>query len=214
MKLGIHKTFKGEKLYREVWRDVVGYEGLYEVSNLGRVRSLDKEIIITGVQKRPVKGIKKGKIFTPSQNPQGYYYTTLHKNKKTKTVRVHRLVAQAFIPNPENKPYIDHINTIKTDNRVQNLRWATQKENCNNKLTRKHISEAKIGKKYSEERKMNMREKSPFKIRVMCVETGIIYKSAMEAGRQTGISQGNISSACRGERGKAGGYHWEYLKSN
>ena len=211
LKLGVHKTFKGKRLYEEVWKDVVGYEGLYKVSNLGRVRSLDKEIIITGVQKHPVKGIKKGKIFNPSQNPQGYYSTTLHKDKKIKLVRVHRLVAMAFIPNPENKPYIDHINTIKTDNRVQNLRWVTQKENCNNELTRKHNSESKIGKKYSEERKMNMRENSSLKMRVMCVETGIIYKSAMEAGRQTGIPQGNISSACRGERGKAGGYRWKLV---
>ena len=211
LKLGTHKTFKGKKLYREVWRDVVGYEGLYKVSNLGRVRSFDWKIIITGVQKQPVDGIRKGRILNPSENPKGYFDVTLHKDKKPKRVRVHRLVAQAFIPNPENKPYIDHINTIRTDNRVQNLRWATQKENCNNKLTRKHISEAKIGKKYSEERKMNMRENSPLKMRVMCVETGIIYKSAMEAGRQTGIPQGNISSACRGERGKAGGYRWKLV---
>ena len=156
MKLGIHKTFKGKKLYTEVWKDVVGYEGLYKVSNLGRVRSLDKEIIITGVQKHPVKGIKKGKIKRQYLDPVGYAMTVLVKNEKRKHVLIHRLVAKAFIPNPENKPQVDHINGVKNDNRVENLRWATAKENKNNEVTKKLLK----GKKHTEETKAKIKEKN------------------------------------------------------
>lgn len=101
---------------------------VYEVSNRGRVR-INGEIVEPG-------------LFN------GYSAIGCFK--------VHRAVAELFIPNPENKPYIDHINTIKTDNRVENLRWVTQKENCNNPLTRVHGSVAQTGKKLSRETKLKI----------------------------------------------------------
>lgn len=115
----------------EEWKLIKNYEGLYEVSNLGRIRSLDK--LVKG--RKGTEYIKKGKILKQIKHVNGYMKIGLTKDGKRKTFLVHRLVAEAFISNPENKPYIDHINTIRDDNRVENLRWATASENQYNELT-------------------------------------------------------------------------------
>lgn len=97
----------------EEWRWIHGYEGIYQVSNKGRVKSF-----------------QHGRVFILKQNfMNGYFHVMLYKNGIPKSVSVHRLVAQAFIPNPENKPQVDHIDTDKTNNCVENLRWATCAEN-------------------------------------------------------------------------------------
>ena len=107
----------------EVWKDVPGYEGLYQVSSTGNVKSLPK---MCGFRK------DKGKILSPFINTSGYELVTLCKNNNQKHFQVHRLVAMAFIPNINNKPQVDHINRVRTDNRVENLRWVTVSENgCN-----------------------------------------------------------------------------------
>lgn len=105
----------------EVWKDVVGYEGLYKVSNLGRVKTLQKQV----GRKEPEK------ILTPSEIWTGYLRLGLRKNGKTKNTYVHRIVAQAFIPNEEHKPIINHINGDKKDNKATNLEWCTYGENSN-----------------------------------------------------------------------------------
>ena len=200
LKLGIHKTFKGKRLYREVWKDVVGFEGLYQISNMGRVRSLNY-------------AKKKGnvRIMKPYLN-RGYWRINFPKgNKKFFHKFIHTLVAEAFIPNVENKPEIDHINTVTTDNRVCNLRWVTKSENQNNPLTLKHKSEAIKGRPLPKEQVRKMREENPRSQKVICVETGMIYISASEAARQTGIPQGNISRACRKGGNMAGGYRWKLV---
>lgn len=110
----------------EVWKDIDGYEGLYQVSNFGRVKSV---------------GRGKERVLKAGKNSNNYLTVVLCKSKKPKSFLVHRLVAQAFIPNPENKEQIDHINTIRDDNRVENLRWVTPKENGNNPLTKEHCKE-------------------------------------------------------------------------
>ena len=120
----------------EIWKSIRDYENLYEVSNMGRVRSLDRENIDSTGRKRHFKGT----ILKQSKDTSNYLIVGLTKNGKTKIFRVHRLVAEAFIPNPDNKPCIDHINTIRDDNRVENLRWVTYKENNNNELTNKKQS--------------------------------------------------------------------------
>lgn len=132
----------------EEWRPVVGYEGLYEVSDWGNVRSDYK------------KDLKKLQKFSRTK----YTFVTLFKGGKGKIFTIHRLVAEAFIPNPQNKSCVDHINTIRDDNRVENLRWCTHKENLNNSLTKEHLSKARIGKKASEETKEKLRKIGKTKI--------------------------------------------------
>lgn len=106
----------------EIWKDIPNYEGFYEVSNLGRVYRLP---YVTSE-----KGLKReGKIVNVYNNHKGYYQISLFKEGKRISTFVHRLVGMAFIPNPENKPQINHKNGIKTDNRVENLEWVTSSEN-------------------------------------------------------------------------------------
>lgn len=102
----------------EIFRPVKGYEKEYEISNIGNVRS-----------------IRSGKILKPNTDKSGYKYFVFSVNSNRHTMKAHRLVADAFIPNPESKPTVDHINGIRTDNRVSNLRWATHKEQSNNPVT-------------------------------------------------------------------------------
>ncbi len=108
----------------EEWKDIIGYEGLYQVSNLGRVKSLfrfskRKNYVIT-IQEKLLKILN---------GPKGYNLIRLSRNGILKTYRLHRLIAQAFIPNPENKPEVNHINGNKKDNCVNNLEWVTSAEN-------------------------------------------------------------------------------------
>ena len=107
-------------LSSEVWQDIQGYSGIYQVSTLGRIRSL-----------------KKGKIklLKPYINNMGYAVLSLYANHKQKTYHVHKLVAETFLVKVDGKNYIDHINGIKTDNRIDNLRWCTPKENANFELS-------------------------------------------------------------------------------
>lgn len=111
------------ELQEEVWKDIEGFENFYQVSTLGRIRSLD----------RYVRGKDKLRLIKSRiKNPQirnGYYRVSLSKNLFVKAFDVHRLVAQTFIPNPKNKEQVNHKNGIKTDNRVDNLEWVTRKEN-------------------------------------------------------------------------------------
>ena len=123
---------------KEEWRDIKGYEGLYQISNIGRIKSCNK---LSYDNKRIKSKILKTKI-----NKNGYEQIFLYKNNTKKYKSVARLVAEAFIPNPENKPEVDHINTIRNDNRVENLRWVTKKENMNNKITLNNKSESMKGK--------------------------------------------------------------------
>lgn len=107
----------------EEWRDIQGYEGLYKVSNFGRVKSLKRKAL-NGVALRPIK-----ERFLSGGRLNGYLLANLSKNGKTKSFRIHRLVAEAFILNPKNKLQVNHINGIKSDNRASNLEWATSHEN-------------------------------------------------------------------------------------
>lgn len=126
-----------------VWKPLKDYEGLYEVNNEGSVRS--------------VKTLREK---VPWTHPNGYSFVWLYKNKKKYNVRVYRAVAEAFIPNTEHKPFIDHINRIRTDNRVENLRWVTKEENMCNPLTRlfraKYICEGRLATEVAKEKGITM----------------------------------------------------------
>ena len=109
----------------EVWRPAVGYEKTYEVSNLGKVRSIDRFVI----RKNFMFYFRKGKILKLRIGFKGYQYASLWGNKKNNKPKVHRLIAQAFIPNPNNLPQVNHKNNNKLDNRVENLEWITNLDN-------------------------------------------------------------------------------------
>ena len=136
------------KMEEEIWVGINGYPR-YEVSNMGRVRSIDY--------------MRTGRTKIVSTNAKsGYLQVLIMRNGEKRYVCVHRLVAEAFIPNPENKPEVDHINCVRDDNRVENLRWVTRSENYHNPITyAKHLKNAKtrnLGRKTSEETKAILRE--------------------------------------------------------
>lgn len=113
---------KGEM---EIWKDIKGYEGCYQISSNGRLRSLDR--YVNGIS--GCKRLFRGKLMNLYLDKGGYQINLLAKNGKKKNVKIHRLVANAFIPNPKHKKQVNHINEVKTDNRVKNLEWATNREN-------------------------------------------------------------------------------------
>lgn len=129
------------------WKAVVGYEGLYEVSNDGRVRSLDRQVERVKRNGDKYTNTVKGHELTPYTVGQGYLRVDLYKYGKRTHKKVHRLVAEAFLKKIPGKESIDHKNTDKTDNRVENLHWVTQKENMNNPLTIEKIKQVMTGKK-------------------------------------------------------------------
>lgn len=102
---------------REIWKDIAGYEGLYQVSEYGNVKSLYYQ------------GKKREKILKPTEDDKGYLFVNLWKNRKSKSMKIHRLVAQVFISNFENKPQVNHIDGCKTNNCISNLEWCTKSEN-------------------------------------------------------------------------------------
>lgn len=109
---------------QETWRDVPGYEGLYQVSNQGNVRSVDRLVIDTNR-----KRLYKGKQLNPILDRKGYKFVILSRQGRLKNMKVHRLVAMAFIPNPENYPEINHKDENKVNNFVENLEWCTTQYN-------------------------------------------------------------------------------------
>lgn len=111
----------------EIWKSIPGYEGLYEVSNTGQIRSLDMYVKVGFGAYR----LQKGKVLSPAKDKYGYLVVSLTYNGKHKTIKVHRLVAQAFIENPDNLPEVNHKDEDKTNNIVENLEWCNHKYNMN-----------------------------------------------------------------------------------
>ncbi len=183
---------------QEIWKDIPGYEGLYQVSDLGRVKSLER-------YKNNNGGFVKvpEKIFNGAPR-NGYLLVGLSKGGKRKTCAIHRLVAIAFIPNPENKPTVNHINGNKTDNRAVNLEWNTDAENI-----RHAFATGLNGFEHSKNKKGSI-PVAQYDTDMNLVRT---YPSMMEAERQTGIPNRNIALCCRGKYGRIGGYIWKYAEN-
>ena len=187
----------------EEWRSIEGYEGLYQVSSLGRVRSLDRHV-------SNGKGIMllKGKVLKPAKDGGGYLLVNLCKDGKPTMFNVHRLIGMAFqdiCGEYVNGHEIDHLNTTRTDNRAENLHWVTRKENMNNPLTRANIYNA-------QKNRLGNGIIQPKIIIQSDLEGNFIaeYPSQSEAERQTGITQSLISLCCRGKVKTAGGYIFRY----
>lgn len=188
----------------EIWKDVVGYEGLYQVSNLGRVKSLYREFWC-GKDYNILKKYPET-ILTIWLDNGGYEYVTFTRNSKSKKFKVHRLVGEAFIPNPENKPQIDHIDTIRTNNKVENLRWVTRSENNLNPITLKRYSTTKMGDKNP----FKKIKKKVFQIDNQTNEIVKIWDSAVDAAKGIGADSSNIYRVIYGEKNTCRGYKWKY----
>lgn len=183
----------------EDWKIIEEYPN-YMVSSEGKVKS---------IKRNDSRGChRKGKILSPRYNTRGYISVVLYKNGEPQTFRVNRLVAQVFIPNPDNKPYVDHINGDRADNRVCNLRWVTHKENMNNPLTRLKLKNG-IGQKIATE---CSRLKTSKPVLQFSKNGDFIRKwdSASVAERDGNFNDTSIGNCCKGKFKTSGGYIWRY----
>ena len=199
----------------EEWRDIEGYEGLYQVSNLGKVKSLDRV---------DCRGRKlKGKIIKQKLTKNGYCEVTLYKNGKSKAYLVHRLVGIAFISNPNNLPCINHkIDDFqhRSDNRIENLEWCTYEYNNNYGTRKEKASESMIGKNKGKPNINIISENHPKAKKIRCITTGEIFNTIRDASKKYNINESNISKCCNlNNKRKSAGKHpitgeklvWEYV---
>lgn len=176
----------------EIWLDIVGYEGMYQVSNIGRVKSLERYRSNHGKQQLVLESIKSTR-----KDKQGYLLLDLYKDNKQKTVRIHRLVAEHFLDNPDKKETVNHIDGDKENNNVENLEWATFKEQ------NEHFYKNKLKSKCNIDKAVKAMNKAQAK-KVKCLNNGVIYESASKAARAAGISGSLVMRCCRGECKSAG----------
>ena len=167
----------------ETWKAISGYEGLYQVSNLGRVKSFKHG---------------KEKILKPQKTRCGYLRVCLCKDCHTKRLLVHRLVADAFVPNPQGLETVNHKDEVKNNNTASNLEWMSKKDNLNYGTRNKRVGE-------SLSKQVQMFDKSTGELLAT-------FPSTREAERVTGINNGNISKCCNGKSKSAGGYIWRYIQ--
>lgn len=169
------------------WKNIVGYDK-YQISDSGIVKSYDKRL-------------KFG------NNGRGYLFVNLSLNSKTKQFYIHRLVATHFIPNPQNKKEVNHIDGNKSNNCIENLEWVSRKENIEHAIRtglRKQTEQTRIKQSLSKIGKLN-----PNHRRVICVETGMIFETVKEASNYLGFWKTAVSNALK-SGGKSGGYHFKY----
>ena len=180
---------------KEVWKDVQGYEGKYQVSNFGRIKSLERKEFMA---RNNCYRVRKEKVLKPDIDKQGYEKVCLYKNGKGKNIFVHRLVAIAFIKNPNNHPIINHIDEVPLNNLATNLEWCTHSYNS----TYRGAKERQV---------KNILKK----IQSTNVKTGEVktYRSASDAERESNghFRRKSISRVCTGERPIHKGHRWEFV---
>lgn len=186
---------------REEWRDVVGYEGFYQVSNMGRIRSLTR----TFVRSDGSTATYKGRLITPVGRP--YLHVSLSKNNVQSRVRVHRLVAKTFVPNPDNLPCVDHIDCDKTNDRADNLRWCTSLQNTRYAKENGLLNGNFHYELLAEESKLAM--KAPRMVPIIR-DDGKAYDSIADAARDMGVTCGAISHVLRGLVRTCKGHSFKY----
>lgn len=194
-----------EIIETEIWKDVHGYEGIYQVSSIGRVKSISRTIF------RPLIGkcILKEKILTPSFR-EGYPFVRLSRDGEIKSHNIHRLVGQAFIQNPDNLECINHINSNRSDNRVENLEWCTYSHNNKHAYSNGNQVPLRLNKGRIGVLAKNSKPVIQLDLNGLFIKE---YASAAEASRETGISFSLISGVCRGKNKKTGGFRW-YFKDD
>ena len=185
----------------EIWKDIDGYEGKYQVSNLGRVRSLPRTHDIIREKNGSFIYHRKEKMLAPRIDRYGYQHVNLYDNEQhMKRHSVHRLVAKAFIPNPEHLPTVNHKDENKQNNRADNLEWMSISENNNYGTRGQRIGMANARKRKAVvQLNMDGREVNRF-------------VSLNEASRVTGISLGSIGKCANGENHSAGEYRWRFAQ--
>lgn len=171
----------------EIWKDIAGYEGSYQVSNLGRVKSFKHNA---------------EKILTSNKTQRGYITYALSKDGIVKSFRAHRLVAEAFIPNTEHKPQVNHINGIKTDNNVQNLEWCTARENI------VHSFETRLSKGRRDAQNVLSKKIRQYSLNGILIKE---WDSAMQIQRELGFYNSAISACCLNKQKQAYGYVWRHV---
>lgn len=191
----------------EIWKDIEGYEGLYQVSNLGRVKSLDRKR-----WNGKVYGKWKGRFITIRKDVKGYCTVKLNKNGKGKTKLVHRLVAESFIKKEREEYEVNHIDGNKCNNNVDNLEW------CSHSYNAKHAWDTGLNK-YTEKRHEIMKNNhyrkgmpSEKRKKVKCIETGVVFNSIAEAAEKLSLQRSKISNVINGYRKTTGGFHFEYIE--
>lgn len=176
---------------KEIWKDIKGYEGLYQVSNFGRVKSIPRNGTIL-----------KERILQPKISKQGYYEVNLNNKYKRKMMKVHRLVAEAFIFNYNNLPFVNHKDFNTLNNNVKNLEWVTPKENT--------LYSKKLGR-YNNSYKLKMKRVNQYNKQGELIKT---WNSITEASKMLNIDKGHISACCKHKKNynTSGGYRWEYAE--
>lgn len=203
---------------QEIWKDVKDYEGKYQVSNLGRVKTIKK----WAGNKHCSKYMVCNKILKPVKDNSGYYCVSLWKKSKCKTHRIHVKVAESFIPNPHNYPIVNHINGIKSDNSVDNLEWCTYKHNSREAIRLGFSNPSKYLKRWNGKYgKEHNRSKAVYQIDKNTNEVLNFFYSIREASKETGISVSSIGSCCNHRVcyknntnwtvRTAGGFKWRFV---
>lgn len=186
----------------EIWKDIKGYESLYQVSNLGNIKSLTRKTNTSLLNQKYV--LKKGKLIKKNVI-KNYLVVSLSKNNIVKIMQVHRLVAQAFIPNPLDKPQVNHIDGNKQNNCVNNLEWVSAKENHKHACEHNLITKEQMQKCVKAMSKQNQKS-------ILQIKNGLVmgcFESLTKAQERTGIKIKNISSVLNGRSKTAGGYEWK-----
>lgn len=176
----------------EVWKDIKGFEGLYQVSNIGRVKSLSRVVRANTCGSREMST----KILSNCKSSCGYDFVVLSKNGKHYNKSIHRLVAETFIPNPNKYREVNHKDENKRNNGVANLEWCDRKYNANYGTGIERCAAQKC---------------KP--VVMIDATTGVVlqtFKSAKDAMKETNISRKNIGMVCLGKRTTAGGYIWKF----
>lgn len=178
----------------ECWKPVIGFYGLYEVSNEGRIRSIPSNEKYRPTQSKILK----------YQISFGYLVVNLFKKGKSHYKRVHRIVAEAFITNPHNKPCVNHKNGIKQDNRLENLEWVTYSEN-------EIHSYKKLGKNIKGNKKVFKNGINPKRKKVICIEKNIVFNSVKEAANSLKLHRANIAAQINGRLITTGGFTFAFI---